>query len=118
MNRKSTKQAKQAKQAKSTRMSADDPGELIGRRVGQGTAALSNVLAQRGADNDAEGGRATARRNAKARAPRATAALEDSRTKPSRKSTRRSANRIKSGTAKTQTVKLAVTSPSARTQRR
>ena len=117
MNRKSTQQAKQAKQAKARQLAANDPGEMIGRRVGRGPEALARVVARRGKDDDS-GVRETARHTAKARAPRATAALEDSRTKPSRKSTRRSANRIKSGNAKTQTVKLAVNAPSARTARR
>ena len=63
------------------------------------------------------GGRSTARRNVKKRAPRATATLEDSRTTPSRKSTRRSANRQKSATPKQRTVQLASRSPKRRATR-
>lgn len=53
-------------------------------------------------------------RNRLANTSRATAALEDSRGKPSRKSTRKSANRAKSGTGKERTAQLAVHAPSNR----
>lgn len=115
-------------------MDPGDTGELIGRRTGQGAAALRRAAARpekarrdayvdtslpgvSAADRKA-GGDMTARRNSKRRAPRAAAALEDSRTRPSRKSTRRSANRAKSGQAKTVTVMVRATSPSARAGRR
>lgn len=109
----------------------NDPGELIGRRTGRGPKALSRVLAKPPKSEIADtaqpgtsvtdrraGGHATARRNVKARAPRATATLEDSRTKPSRKSTRRSANRIKAGQEQAKTHKLQTHAPSARAQSR
>jgi len=98
----------------------NDPGELIGRRTGRGDAALGRVMAgdKRDENRDKPGGVATARRNAKVRAPRATAMLEDSRTKPSRKSTRRSANRVKSGQEQAKTEKLRTHTPSARAQAR
>jgi pimeloyl-ACP methyl ester carboxylesterase len=111
-----------------------DTGELIGRRTGQGAAALRRATARPekvrrdayvdtslpgvSASDRKAGGDMTARRNSKARAPKAASALEDSRTRPSRKSTRRSANRAKSGQAKTVTVMVRATSPSARAGRR
>jgi hypothetical protein len=108
-----------------------DPGELIGRRTGSGPKSLSRVLAKPSKSEIADtaqpntsvtdrkaGGKATARRNVKARAPQATAALEDSRTKPSRKSTRRSANRVKGGQGLEQTQKAQTHAPSARAQSR
>ena len=112
----------------------NDTGELIGRRTGRGAAALSRVMAKpdkgrrdqiadtakprTSATDRKAGGHATARRNVKARAPRATAMLEDSRTKPSRKSTRRSANRVKAGQGQALTEKLHTHAPSVRAQSR
>jgi ribosome-associated translation inhibitor RaiA len=92
-----------------------DPGSYFGRRVGRGQKNLKQLLdkpdrARRDQTVDTSlpgvsatdrkaGGNSTARRNVMARAPRATATLEDSRqARPSRKSTRKSANRTKSGT--------------------
>lgn len=111
----------------------EDPGELIGRRVGHGPAALKRALArpekQRrdayvdtalpgvSASDRRAGGPTTARRNAMAHAPRATAALEDSRTRPSRKSTRKSANRAKLGETKSRTVHAAARSAKTRATR-
>ncbi|HSK04342.1 MAG TPA: hypothetical protein VK932_23975 [Kofleriaceae bacterium] len=115
-------------------MDPGDTGELIGRRTGQGAAALRRAgarpeTARRDAYVDTSlpgvsasdrkaGGDMTARRNTRGRAPRATAALEDSRTRPSRKSTRRSANRGKSSQGKERTAVARVVSPSARAGRR
>jgi hypothetical protein len=59
-----------------------------------------------------------ARRSPKAKAPRAAYALEDTTAKPSRKSTRRSANRMKAGDGKARTAQLASTAPSARAKKR
>jgi hypothetical protein len=63
------------------------------------------------------GGGATARRNVKAspRKSKQTAALEDSRTKPSRKSTRGTATRTKQGTAKERTHRGKLFAPTTRT---
>lgn len=117
-----------------TQAEPGDPGEIIGRRTGRGRAAVRRALARpEKARRDAyvdtsrpgvsatdrrAGDNMTARRNTKARAPRATAALEDSRTKPSRKSTRRSANRAKLSQGKERTALARAISPSARAQRR
>ena len=93
----------------------DDDGSLIGRRVGRSAAQLERALArpekQRGdayvdtaavgtsASDRKAGYGATAARNTKRNRAGMTASLEDSRTTPSRKSTRKSANRAKSGVA-------------------
>jgi len=66
--------------------SGGDEGSIIGRRVGHGEAALERALAR--PDDDAT----TARRNSKRSQDGMTAMLEDSATRPSRKSTRKSAN--------------------------
>ncbi len=89
-----------------------DRGELIGRRVGHGKQALAAVLAH------PAGVTSTAQRNARARTDRATAMLEDSRTVPSRKSTRRSANRGKPSHGKERTALDRALTPSARGARR
>lgn len=111
-----------------------DAGELIGRRVGRGPAALARALdrpekrdraaytdtAAKGvsASGRRAGGPFTARRNTLARTSRATAMLEDSRTRPSRKSTRRSANRGKPSQAKERTAMTRLQAPAARAKRR
>ena len=93
----------------------DDEGSLIGARVGHARANLERALARpekarrdvyvdtsapgTSATDRKAGYGATARRNTKRNPAGMTAALEDSRTEPSRKSTRRSANRMRSGTA-------------------
>jgi hypothetical protein len=93
----------------------DDDGSLIGRRVGRGRDALERALARpekvrrdvfvdtaapgTSATQRRAGYGATAARNTQRRAPRATVALEDSRTEPSRKSTRKSAQRMRGATA-------------------
>jgi hypothetical protein len=63
------------------------------------------------------GGGSTARRNTKARLGKSkqVAALEDSRTKPSRKSTRRSATRTKQGTPKERSERGLLYAPSSQT---
>lgn len=58
------------------------------------------------------------RNTPKKRAPRATAALEDSATQPSRKSTRGSSNRIKQASPKARTEQLATHAPSNRAKSR
>jgi hypothetical protein len=111
-----------------------DAGELIGRRVGRGPDALARALqrpekhdrahyvdtAARGtsASDRRAGGVFTARRNTLRRTTRATAALEDSRTRPSRKSTRRSANRGKPSQTKERAVLMKLSTPQARSARR
>lgn len=123
--------------ARATRATADpvaaDAGEVIGARVGRGAAARASALARpekvrrdayvdtsapgvSEADRKA-GGNISARRNTRAAAPRATAALEDSRTTPSRKSTRRSSNRGKPSQAKERTAVARTTTPGARASR-
>ncbi|WP_438006577.1 hypothetical protein WME89_49745 [Sorangium sp. So ce321] len=87
-------------------------GSFIGRRVGRSKENLERALERpeksrrdvpvdtaapgRSATDRKAGGGSTARRNTLRRAPKATAALEDSaQDRPSRKSTRKSANRAK-----------------------
>lgn len=110
-----------------------DAGELVGRRVGRGPEALARALHRPekldraayvdtaapgvSATHRRAGGPTTARRNALARTSRAASTLEDSRTRPSRKSTRRSANRGKPSGAKEHAVAVAVTTPRARAAR-
>jgi hypothetical protein len=101
-------------------------GSLIDRRVGHGSKNVGAALARRRSipDTSAPGSSAsdkragrgsTAARNTLARAPKATAMLEDSaKTRPSRKSTRRSANRTKQGTELTHKTTMKNVSPSAR----
>jgi hypothetical protein len=111
-----------------------DEGELIGRRVGRGPRALARALQRPEKANRAHyvdtsapgasashrraGGPFTARRNTLARTTRATAALEDSRTRPSRKSTRRSANRGKPSMTKERATAAKLQTPRARAARR
>jgi hypothetical protein len=107
-----------------------DEGELIGRRVGHGPEALARALERPEKTNRAAytdtaapgvsasdrraGGNSTARRNTLARTTRATAMLEDSRTRPSRKSTRRSANRAKPSQMKERAAAARIHTPKAR----
>ena len=108
----------------------DDDGSLIGRRVGRGPEALERALARpekkrrdafvdtaapgASASDRRAGYGATAARNTQRRAPRATVTLEDSRTVPSRKSTRKSAGRARSASALERNEKLARMTPRAR----
>jgi hypothetical protein len=111
-----------------------DDGELIGRRVGRGVAALARALMRpekldrahyvdtaapgASASDRRAGGPFSARRNTRARTPRATATLEDSRARPSRKSTRRSANRGKPSQTKERAAAAKMQAPRARAARR
>lgn len=123
-----------ARRAKSSaQATADDPGEIIGRRVGRGPEARARALARPeklrrdayvdtslpgvSASDRRAGGPTTARRNARKKPSRATATLEDSRTKPSRKSTRRSANRGKPSQGKERTAVSRSFTPAARAAR-
>lgn len=116
------------------RMPERDAGELVGRRVGRGPAALARALQRpekldrahyvdtaalgKSASDRRVGGVFTARRNTHASTTRATVALEDSRTRPSRKSTRRSANRGKPSHAKEHAAAVKLSMPQARSSRR
>jgi hypothetical protein len=113
---------------------APDGGSLIGRRVGQGPenleAALDRPEKRRGDDpidtsqpgvsasDRRAGGGSTARRNSERNTAGATSALEDSaRDRPSRKSTRKSANHAKSDSNLQRRQIRRVTSPQARAVR-
>ncbi|HUP47883.1 MAG TPA: hypothetical protein VNA04_03745, partial [Thermoanaerobaculia bacterium] len=112
---------------------ASDDGSLIGRRVGRADANLESALdrpEKRRRDQPVDtsdpgvsasdrkaGYGSTARRNTKAETTGATATLEDSRTSPSRKSTRKSANRAKGGTNLQKKAVAKTISPSARASR-
>jgi hypothetical protein len=107
------KRGKQARPAAGAAAAAqpEDDGSLIGRRVGRSHDQLERALLrpekQRGdayVDTSAPGTSAsdrkvgygaTARRNTKRNTKGLTSALEDSRTTPSRKSTRKSGNRAR-----------------------
>ncbi len=108
-------------------------GALIGRRVGRSKANLASVAARPdkarrdafvdtaapgvSASDRKAGGGSTARRNV-GRGQKATATLEDSATgKPSRKSTRRAANRAKSGSKQRRAEVRRTTSPKRKATR-
>jgi ribosome-associated translation inhibitor RaiA len=91
----------------------ESSGALVGRRVGQAKrnvdtarerpeksrrdALVDTAQPRRSATDRRAGGAHTARRNTRGATPRASVALEDSaKDRPSRKSTRKSANRVKS----------------------
>ncbi len=111
----------------------DDEGSLIGRRVGRAPANLERALARpekrrrdvfvdtaapgTSASDRRAGYGATAARNTKRNTRGMQAALEDSRTTPSRKSTRRSTNRAKAATPKQRTTQLALHDPGPRAAR-
>lgn len=114
--------------------SAADAGSVIGRRVGRSAKNLASALARpekqrrdawvdtaaRGtsATDRKVGAGSTARRNTNAGSSKATAALEDSQqSSPSRKSTRKSANRMRSST-KLQQRAIARTTSSANRARK
>jgi hypothetical protein len=115
-------------------MTSADEGSIMGRRVGRGRDSLERALerpekqrrdayvdtAKPGASatDRKAGGNITARRNTRAKHTRATVMLEDSRTRPSRKSTRRSANRAKASQGKERTAVAASMTPGARASRR
>lgn len=110
-----------------------DEGSLIGKRVGRGRANLAAALerpeklrrdalvdtAQPGvsATDRKAGGGITARRNSKQNTAGMTSALEDSRSKPSRKSTRGGTNRTKAATQLTRRAQRKLRSPQARAER-
>lgn len=111
----------------------DDEGSIIGRRVGQGSKNLERALARpekdrrnvyvdtaapgTSASDRRVGYGATATRNTKRNTAGMAAALEDSRTTPSRKSTRKSKNRAKSGTLLERKAQLKLQSPKTRATR-
>ncbi len=111
----------------------DDEGSLIDRRVGHSESNLQAALARPEKrrrdvliDTSEPGVSASARRagygamaarNVKRKTAGMQFALEDSRTKPSRKSTRRSANRAKAATPKEITAQLAAHDPRVRALR-
>jgi hypothetical protein len=109
-------------------------GSLIGRRVGRswgnvleaasrpeklrGDAIVDTSLEGVSATDKKVGAGATAKRNTKLNIRSATATLEDSATgRPSRKSTRRSANRAKSGSKLSRKTKRTLHNPKARARR-
>lgn len=109
-------------------------GALIGRRVGRSAANLKKAAArpekaQRdyyvdtslpgvSASDRRAGGGSTARRNTMLRTRRATATLEDSaKSRPSRKSTRKGANRAKQGSKLRRSQTRKVTSSKERARR-
>lgn len=112
---------------------SNDAGSSIGRRVGRSgknlEAAASrpeklrrDVYVDTAAPSKSEsdrraGGPSTAARNTKLNRAGMTATLEDSRSTPSRKSTRRSANRVKSATNLQRRQIRATHSPGARARR-
>jgi hypothetical protein len=88
-----------------------EAGSLIGRRVGRSRDRLQETW-------EWEGRGPTAARNVQLRPRRATVTLEDSATgRPSRKSTRKSANRQKAGSKQARKAKRAQRTPSARARR-
>jgi ribosome-associated translation inhibitor RaiA len=100
-------------------------GSLIGARVGRSAANLRRTLEWRppldtslpgvSASDRKAGGGSTAARNVKLSNSKATAALEDSATgKPSRKSTRGSAQRAKQGSKQGRRAKVRAASPKRR----
>lgn len=110
-----------------------DDGSLIGRRVGRAAANLERALDRpekrrrdafvdtaapgTSASDRRAGYGATAARNTKRSTAGMQVALEDSRHAPSRKSTRRSANRAKGATALERAAQLALQTPQARARR-
>lgn len=107
-------------------------GSLIGRRVGRshenlertaekperGDSWVDTSLPGVSATDRKAGGGSTAARNVRLRARRAGATLEDSaRTRPSRKSTRKSANRQKAASKLARKAKRKLHAPSARARR-
>lgn len=109
-------------------------GSLIGRRVGRATVNLEAALERPekkrrdvivdtslpgvSASDRKAGGGSTARRNTKRRTKGMVATLEDSATgDPSRKSTRRSANRAKQGTGFERRAVAETTAPKTRARR-
>jgi hypothetical protein len=108
-------------------------GSLVGRRVGRSRAKVEraasrpekqrrDVFIDTAAPGVSEtdrkaGGGSSAARNTKLRRARMGYTLEDSAGKPSRKSTRKSANRAKSGSKLARRQRRKVRSPKARATR-
>ncbi|UJR85508.1 hypothetical protein [Sandaracinus amylolyticus] len=128
------KAAKKAPARRAKKAAAVGAGSLIGRRVGRSAANLAAALDRPekrrrdayvdtslpgvSASDRRAGGGSTARRNTKKRTSRMTATLEDSRTTPSRKSTRPGGpNRMRSGNKLAQRARASTTSPKARAKR-
>lgn len=123
---------KQPKRRAGMSAPAADAGSEVGRRVGRSMGNIKRAQARPekkrrdkpvdtskpgvAADDKRVGGSHTARRNTKLNMAGMTATLEDSRTTPSRKSTRRSANRQKPNQL-TKRAQRRVTSPKARATR-
>jgi hypothetical protein len=111
----------------------EDEGSLICRRVGRSTDNLERALARpekvrrdayvdtaapgTSASDRRAGYGATAARNTRKRTSGMASALEDSRAQPSRKSTRKSANRTPGATALELRAKLRTRSPKSRATR-
>lgn len=110
-----------------------DDGSLIGRRVGRSKANLARALARpeklrrdafvdtaapgTSASDRKAGYGATAARNTRAGGSGLTYALEDSRKRPSRKSTRKSSQRARPSAALERNVSLQAQTPKARARR-
>jgi hypothetical protein len=111
----------------------EDDGSLFDRRVGHASANLERTLDRPekrrrdsfvdtaapgvSATDRTAGYGATAARNTRRNTAGMTVALEDSRTRPSRKSTRRATNRVKSATPKQRTTQLAAHAPTVEATR-
>lgn len=131
----SARSPREARPARARRPPPPRParGSLIGRRVGRSRENLLRAAARpekqrRDAWTDTSlpgvsetdrkaGGGSTAARNTRLRTTRASVTLEDSATKPSRKSTRKSANRQKGGGKQQRRQKQALHAPSTRARR-
>jgi hypothetical protein len=120
--RKAAKRAPQRRPAQRRPYPPPPNGSLIGARVGRSARNLERTLAWPNsvdtskpgisASDRKAGGGSTAARNVKRRSSRATAALEDSASgRPSRKSTRASANRAKAGSKQGRRAKVVAASP-------
>ncbi|UJR82251.1 hypothetical protein [Sandaracinus amylolyticus] len=119
--------------AKKAPNAAPPGGALMGRRVGRSSKDLGDVLkrpekmhgdypvdtSKKGisATDKKAGGESTARRNSRKNAASARYALEDSKSVPSRKSTRRSGNSQKADNQLKSRTTRNTTSPEARARR-
>lgn len=119
--------------ARAAAVQSEDRGSLICRRVGRSKANLDRALARpekerrdvyvdtaapgTSASDRRAGYGATAARNTRGRSSGMTSALEDSRTQPSRKSTRKSINRARAATALELRATLRSRSPKASVRR-
>ena len=133
LDRRSKEKREPVSGAPSQRPARDDEGSLICRRVGRSKANLERALqrpekvrrdayvdtAARGtsASDRRAGYGATAARNTRRRTSGMTSTLEDSRTRPSRKSTRKSANRTRAAAGLELRATLRTQSPKSRAGR-